>query len=303
MIYTVTFNPSLDYIVQLDSFQVGETNRTKTEQILPGGKGINVSMVLKNLDVDSVAIGFVGGFTGEEIEKLCTDLDLNVDFIHLKEGTSRINVKISAERETEINGQGPSVQEDLNKLYERLDYLQEGDILVLSGSIPSSMSEDTYKDILGYLKDKKILVVVDATGNLLMNALEYHPFLIKPNQKELEGFFDVKINTKEEALFYAKKLLERGVRNVIVSLGKDGAVMVTEKNQELSMEAPRGELKNSVGAGDSLIAGFLAKYIETEDFVQSFYYGVCTGSASAFSDTFATKEEVEELVQNLFDQK
>lgn len=298
MIYTVTFNPSLDYMVHVDDLTLGTTNRTLNEQIAPGGKGINVSLVLKNLCIDSAVLGFVGGFTGEQIEKLCKEKQLNTKFIHLKEGTSRINVKIASKEETEINGKGPSVLEDLDLLYGQLDDVQDGDVLVLSGSVPSMMSDECYKDILGYLKDKNIEVVVDATGFLLTKTFVYKPFLIKPNQKELEAIFNVKMKNKKDVIFYAKKLQEQGARNVIVSLGKDGAVMVTEKNQELSMKAPIGTLVNSVGSGDSLVAGFLAKYLDTNDFVQSFYYGVCTGSASAFSETFATKEEVEKLYQN-----
>lgn len=297
MIYTVTFNPSLDYIVDVSEFNTGVVNRTTGEKIFPGGKGINVSMVLKNLGSQSTALGFTAGFTGNEIERLLEEKGVDTDFISVSDGVSRINVKLRSDEETEINGQGPRISEDnINELYSKLDKLDENDVLVLAGSIPDVMPSSMYMDIMKYLSGKNIKIVVDATKNLLTNVLPYGPFLIKPNNHELGEIFGVEIKDKDDVIKYAKKLQEQGARNVLVSMAGDGAVLVTEDAQEFKAEAPKGELKNSVGAGDSMVAGFVYGYLKTNDYKQAFMYGVCTGSASAFSEELATKAEVDALL-------
>ena len=297
MIYTVTFNPSLDYIVSVDHFKAGQVNRTTDEIIFPGGKGINVSIVLKNLGFESTALGFMAGFTGDEICRLLEEKGITTDFIHVKKGLSRINVKMRSDEESEINGRGPEImQEDIDKLYRQLDKLKDGDTLVLAGSIPSVMPESMYMDIMKYLKDKKVNIAVDATKDLLVNVLPYPPFLIKPNNHELGEIFGVEITTKDDVVKYAKKLQEKGARNVLISMAGDGAVLVTEDGQEFRAEAPKGDLKNSVGAGDSMVAGFVAGYMTKKDYFEAFKMGVCTGSASAFSEELATKAEVEALL-------
>ena len=297
MIYTVTFNPSLDDIVDVSEFKTGVVNRTTGEKIFPGGKGINVSMVLKNLGSQSTALGFTAGFTGNEIERLLEEKGVDTDFISVSDGVSRINVKLRSDEETEINGQGPRISEDnINELYSKLDKLDENDVLVLAGSIPDVMPSSIYMDIMKYLSGKNIKIVVDATKNLLTNVLPYGPFLIKPNNHELGEIFGVEIKDKDDVIKYAKKLQEQGARNVLVSMAGDGAVLVTEDAQEFKAEAPKGELKNSVGAGDSMVAGFVYGYLKTNDYKQAFMYGVCTGSASAFSEELATKAEVDALL-------
>lgn len=302
MIYTVTFNPSLDYIISVDNFTIGRVNRTKEERIFPGGKGINVSIVLKNLGVESTALGFTAGFTGEEIKRLLVEKGVQPDFIQVREGLSRINVKLRSNEESEINGQGPVISEEyIKQLYARLDELTENDILVLAGSIPDSMSPSTYQDILSYLSDRKIQVVVDATKQLLLNVLPYHPFLIKPNNHELGEMFGVEITSKEDVVIYAKKLQEKGARNVLISMAGDGAVLITETGEIYKTEAPKGKVVNSVGAGDSMVAGFVYGYTTYKDYEKAFEYGVCTGSASAFSIDLATKEEVEQLLSQFKD--
>lgn len=297
MIYTVTFNPSLDYIVTVKDFKTGVVNRTVDEIIYPGGKGINVSMVLKNLGYDNTALGFMAGFTGDEICRLLEEKGVKADFIHVKKGVSRINVKLRSNEESEINGMGPAIEEkDIEKLYEKLDQLQDGDVLVLAGSIPSVMPESMYMDIMKHLQNKKLDIAVDATKDLLVNVLPYHPFVIKPNNHELGEIFGVTITEKDDVVKYAKKLQEKGARNVLISMAGDGAVLVTEDGQEFRAEAPKGELKNSVGAGDSMVAGFIAGYLATKDYGEAFKMGVCTGSASAFSEELATKAEVQALL-------
>lgn len=298
MIYTVTFNPSLDYIVTVESFTCGVVNRTKDETIFPGGKGINVSLVLKNLGYESTALGFLAGFTGNEIQRLLEEKGISADFIAVEKGMSRINVKLRSTQETEVNGQGPAIAaEDIHKLYQKLDVLQDGDILVLAGSIPDIMPSSIYMDIMKHLQDKKLKVVVDATKDLLQNVLQYHPFLIKPNHHELGEIFGVTIESKEDVVIYAKKMQEKGARNVLVSMAGDGAVLVTETGEVFMAEAPKGEVINSVGAGDSMVAGFLAGYLQQENYAEAFSMGVCTGSASAFSKELATKQEVLELLE------
>ena len=297
MIYTVTFNPSLDYIVTVDHFKAGEINRTADELIYPGGKGINVSIVLKNLGIENTALGFMAGFTGREIQRLLEEMGVTTDFIHVSNGTSRINLKMRSDQETEINGRGPVISDgDITLLYHQLDRLQQGDILALSGSIPSSMPETIYMDILRHLDGRGIAAAVDATKDLLVKVLPYHPFLIKPNNHELGELFQREITSKDDVVIYARKLQDMGARNVLVSMAKDGAVLVTENGDVYRAEAPKGILRNSVGAGDSMVAGFLAGYLKNRNYEEAFRWGVCTGSASAFSDALATKEEVEELL-------
>ena len=293
MIYTVTFNPSLDYIVSVDDFKLGLTNRTSSELILPGGKGTNVSTVLKNLGLESTALGFVAGFTGNEIVKRLNDIGIKSDFISIENGISRINLKLKSIDGTEINGAGPDISEEkVNELMDKLNQLKEGDVLVLAGSIPSSMSDNIYRDIMADLKDRGVMIVVDATKDLLLNVLEYHPFLIKPNNHELGEIFDVKLTTREEVIPYGRKLQEKGARNVLVSLAGEGAVLIAVDGQVFDAPAPKGKLINGVGAGDSMVAGFVAGWIEKQDYEYAFHMGVASGSASAFSENLATKEEI-----------
>ena len=296
MIYTVTFNPSLDYIVDVTDFKTGVVNRTTGEKIFAGGKGINVSMVLKNLGMSNTSLGFTAGFTGNEIKRLLAKKGVDTDFIEVEDGISRINVKLRSNEESEINGQGPVITEDnIKKLYEKLDCLKESDVLVLAGSIPDVMPSSMYMDIMKHLEGRGINIVVDATRNLLTNVLPYKPFLIKPNNHELGEIFGVEVTDKDDVIKYAKKLQEQGARNVLVSMAGDGAVLVTEDGQEFKANAPKGKLKNSVGAGDSMVAGFLAGYLAKGDYAEAFKMGLCTGSASAFSDQLATREEVEQV--------
>ena len=293
MIYTVTFNPSLDYIVSVDDFKLGLTNRTSSELILPGGKGTNVSTVLKNLGFESTALGFVAGFTGNEIVKRLNDMGIKSDFISIENGISRINLKLKSIDGTEINGAGPDISDEkVNELMDKLNQLKEGDVLVLAGSIPSSMSDNIYRDIMADLKDRGVMIVVDATKDLLLNVLEYHPFLIKPNNHELGEIFDVKLTTREEVIPYGRKLQEKGARNVLVSMAGEGAVLIAEDGQVFDAPAPKGKLINGVGAGDSMVAGFVAGWIEKQDYEYAFHMGVASGSASAFSENLATKEEI-----------
>ena len=298
MIYTVTFNPSLDYIVAVDNFTCGVVNRTKEEMIFPGGKGINVSMVLQNLGHKNTALGFLAGFTGREIQRLLEEKGIETDFITVDKGISRINVKLRSNQETEINGQGPAISEaDISKLYGKLDDLKDGDILVLAGSIPDVMPNSMYMDIMRYLQNKKLKIVVDATKDLLVNVLQYHPFLIKPNNHELGDIFGVTLESKEDVIRYARQLQQKGARNVLVSLAGAGAVLVAEDGSIFKAEAPKGTVVNSVGAGDSMVAGFLAGYLEHGSYAAAFRMGVCTGSASAFSRELATKAEVIALLE------
>ena len=314
MIYTVTFNPSIDYFVGVNELRLGMTNRTNHELMFPGGKGINVSLVLQNLGIASTALGFIGGFIGDEIVKRLDEWGCKTDFVRVKDGISRINVKIQSDdgtqklEETEINGQGPIILEgELELFYRKLDLLEEGDVLVLSGSIPSSMPGSVYEDVLEYLQGKGILSVVDATGQLLLKTLKYHPFLIKPNKQELEALFGVKLEKNADIICYAKKLQEMGAKNVLVSMAGDGAVLVDENGVVYESAAPKGKVVNSVGAGDSMVAGFLAGYIEDLEsgcvaesscYERAFKMGIAAGSASAFSERLATKEAVETILKN-----
>lgn len=300
MIYTVTFNPSLDYIVSVNDFQLGLTNRTDSELILPGGKGINVSTILMNLGIDSTAFGFAAGFTVEEIIREVEAMGIRSDFIKIDSGISRINLKLKNIDGTEINGSGPEISEEkIEELLRKLDILGEGDILVLAGSIPASMPADMYSTIMERLQHKNVTFIVDATKDLLINVLKYKPFLIKPNNHELGELFDVKLTTREEVIPYGKKLQKQGARNVLISMAGEGAVLVAEDGSVYEAPAPKGTLVNAVGAGDSMVAGFTAGWIEKKDYRHAFYMGVSAGSASAFSEYLATKEEIMDLYEKV----
>lgn len=297
MIYTVTFNPALDYVIKVDNFTLGAINRTKREDIYYGGKGLNVSTVLTNLGYESIALGFIAGFTGDVIEKGAESLGFSTDFIKLKEGLSRINVKLKSNEETEINGQGPMItKEDIDRLFEKLEKLKNNDILILSGSIPNTLDEDIYEKIMERLQKKDIQIVVDATKDLLLNVLKYRPFLIKPNNHELGEMFNVTLKNDEDIISYAKKLQEKGARNILISMAGDGAILITENGKVFKSEVPKGEVKNSVGAGDSMVAGFIAGYLTNNDYEEALKMGTAAGSASAFSEGLATKEKVISLL-------
>lgn len=301
MIYTVTFNPSLDYIVEVENLTLRATNRTSFEQMLPGGKGLNVSFVLKNLGYDTTALGFLAGFVGEEIERRVAETGVTTEFRKLNRGCSRINMKVRNVDGTEINGMGPEIPaKDVEELMARLKALKQEDILVLAGSIPSSMPATIYSDIMEQLKENGPEVVVDATKNLLLNVLPYRPFLIKPNHHELGEIFGVTLETREAVVPYAKKLQEQGAKNVLVSMGGLGAVLVDEQGGVHMSEAPAGTVVNSVGAGDSMVAGFIAGWLEKKEYEHAFCMGLAAGSASAFSENLATREEVARVYQKSF---
>lgn len=298
MIYTVTFNPSLDYVIQVDDLTLGNVNRTTKEAVFPGGKGVNVSVMLSNLGISSTALGFIAGFTGEQLKKMLTEFGCDTDFIELKEGLTRINVKINSNEESEINGQGPDISNAaIEQLFEKLQNLKEGDILVLAGSIPNTIPENIYEIIMEKLQEKGIRVVVDATKDLLLNVLKYHPFLIKPNNHELGEMFGVTLNSDEEIITYAKKLQEKGAENVLVSMAGDGAILITEDGAIYKGLPPKGKVVNSVGAGDSMVAGFLTGFLNTGDYEKAFRLGIATGSATAFLAWLATKEDVVSLLR------
>lgn len=297
MIYTVTMNPSLDYTVEADKFCVGMTNRTKSESILPGGKGINISIVLNNLGIDSMILGFLAGFTGDELKNKLTQIGLKHEFIEVKEGFTRINVKLKSIDGTEINGMGPKIDEnDIEALLDKLSCCKKGDIVFLAGSVPLGVSDEIYMDICTKMERKEVLVVVDATKNLLKNTLQYHPFLIKPNKQELEEIFGVSITNKQEVVTFAKKLRQMGARNVLVSLSKEGSVFVCENGNVMSMPAHKGKLVNAVGAGDSMVAGFIAGLLEKQDYEYAYKFAAAAASASAFSENLATKEGIKAFI-------
>ena len=297
MIYTVTFNPSLDYIESVRNFEEGSVNRVSDEMILPGGKGINVSIVLNNLGMESHLLGFIAGFTGKEIERMVSDDGCISEFIKVDNGFSRINVKMRSEKESEINGIGPAISNsEMTQLLDKLDKLKEGDVLVLAGSIPASIPDTIYYDIMKMLSDRKIMIVVDATKDLLLNVLPLHPFLIKPNKQELAEMMNLENLSKEDIVKNAFELQKRGARNVLVSMAGEGAILVTEDGNVYSSAAHKGNVVNSVGAGDSMVAGFIYGYLKNKDYKEAFETGLCAGSASAFSENLATKEQVEELL-------
>lgn len=310
MIYTVTFNPSLDYVISVDDFQTKQINRTKRELIFPGGKGINVSMILSELGIANTALGFVAGFTGVELQKQLQDKGVLTDFIMVKDGITRINVKMRAtmtnpesenqqsyDEETEINGQGPEVtSEELGLLLDKICTLTEEDVLVVSGSVSKGVPQNIYAEIVKLCNERNIKIVVDASSALLWNTLEYAPFLIKPNHHELGDIFNRELQSHEEIVFYAKELQNRGARNVLVSAGENGAVLVAEDGVVYEMNAPQGDVLNSVGAGDSMVAGFLAGYLDTNNFEEALKLGICAGSATAFSYGSGTKAEIDNLL-------
>ena len=300
MIYTVTFNPSLDYIVSVNDFRPGLTNRTSSELILPGGKGINVSTVLGNLGIENTALGFIAGFTGNEIVRRLGLMGVTTDFIRIDSGDSRINLKLRSIEGTEINGRGPDISADaVRQLMEKLDATGSGDILVLAGSIPSSIPDDIYKKILDRLSGRDMHTVVDATGDLLVNVLFHHPFLVKPNNHELGEIFGVKLRTRDGIVPYAEKLRKMGARNVLVSMAGEGAVLAAENGNVYTAPAPEGTLVNGVGAGDSMVAGFLAGWMEKQDYLHAFRMGLSAGSASAFSEYLASRLEIEAVYRQL----
>ena len=297
MIYTVTLNPSLDYIMHLDSLKTNTMNRSNKEEVYPGGKGLNVSLVLNNLNVPNRALGFIAGFTGNEIERLVHKYGVESDFIVLDRGTSRINVKLSEENETEINGVGPQITpQDLRDLYQKLEPLKDGDFLVLAGSIPNGVPDDIYKKIMKSLSDKNIHFVVDATKDLLLSVLKYKPFLVKPNRFELAETFGVELKNEDDIVIYARRLQDMGAQNVLISLGENGAILLTHDGDIINAPVLKGTAFNTVGAGDSMVAGFIAGYIKTKNLMQALRLGVAAGSATAFSPWLATKDEIDELL-------
>ena len=305
MIYTITFNPALDYITQVENFKTGEINRTKTETILPGGKGLNVSIVLKNLGIENTALGFVAGFTGEELIRKLEAQGIKTDFIKVKEGITRINVKISSfndnkVEETALNGMGPQItKKNIDELLNKIQNMTGNDFVILSGNIPKNLENNVYEKICKILKEKGITFIVDSTQDLLINVLKYNPFLIKPNKEELEETVKHNIHTKEDIINSAKTLQEMGAQNVLVSLGDDGAILITKEGETYFSEAPKGQVINTVGAGDSMVAGFLAGYYKTKDYEYALKMGVSAGSASAFSVNLATKDKVDFIFKQL----
>ncbi len=296
MIYTLTLNPAVDYYVTLDDFTIGKVNRTKSEKISFGGKGINVSLVLKELGVKSIAMGFVGGFTGEAIENHLIQNDVDCDFVKIAVNT-RINVKLN---DTDINATGPDVsQDELERLYKKLDNLCDEDTLILSGSVPKSLPQNIYSTIIERLQNKSINFVVDAEKNLLLETLKYKPFLIKPNHHELGDIFGVAINNFEDAVFYAKTLKQKGAKNVMVSLGEKGAVLLDENGKTYIQEAPKGQVISTVGAGDSAVAAFLAEYLNSNDYKNSLKLAVAAGSATAFSNGLATRDKIAKIHESI----
>ena len=298
MIYTVTLNPSIDYIVHMDGLTLGITNRTVSEEYYYGGKGINVSCVLAELDLDSTAIGFTAGFTGEAIEKGIKNERITTEFIRLKSGMSRINIKIKAGEETEINGQGPDISpEELEQLMQKLDDIKDGDTLVLAGSIPSTLPDDVYEKMLERIDGKAVRIVVDATKKLLLNSLKYHPFLIKPNRQELSEIFGVEVKSEEDTERYAKELQKMGARNVLISLGGEGAMLIDEYGQKHKAGVLKEKVINTVGSGDSMVAGFVAGYEKEQSYPFALKLGSVCGNATAFLPGLATKEKINELLK------
>lgn len=305
MIYTVTLNPSIDYIVNLNQLVEGRVNRVSMEYFYAGGKGVNVSQILNEHGIRNCALGFISGFTGDFIQDTLTKKGIKTDFIRLSEGYSRINMKIKTDQEeTEINGMGPKLpQEEIDRLYRQLDALTSNDTLVLAGSIPATLSEDFYEKVMKYVQKKEVKVVVDATKNLLLNVLKYRPFLIKPNHHEIAEMFEVTITKTDELLHYGTRLKEMGARNVLISMGGEGAILLAENGEIYRSNVPKGTVKNSVGAGDSMVAGFLAGFEKNACYEEALRLGAASGSATAFSSDVATLDEIMKLVQEINIQK
>lgn len=306
MIYTVTFNPAIDYIAKVSNLKMNEINRATSEKILAGGKGINVSVVLKNLGIESIAFGFIAGFTGNEIKRRVEEFGIKTDFVYIPDKFSRINVKLQANvdgkitEETAINGEGPKISEEkINEFMQKIEKIEKDDFIVLAGSVSRNMRDDIYEKICGKVKEKGAKIVADATGKLLVNVLKHKPFLIKPNKKELEEIFEKEINTNEEVIFYARKLQEMGAENVLISMDKEGAILITKDKNMLYSEAPKGKVVNSVGSGDSMVAGFITGFITHNDYEKALKMGIAAGSASAFSKDLATKEEILYYLSNM----
>ena len=300
MIYTLTMNPSLDYVMEIDTLTVGQMNRSQNTYLLPGGKGINVSMVLKELEMPSIAILPVAGFTGEKLLKMMEEKGVEYEAIEIACGNTRINVKVLGNQETELNADGPNLSEEEKEiLFDRIKQLSEDDYLILSGSVPKALGDNFYADIMKLLMEKEVNIILDTTGENFKNALMYQPFLVKPNQSELETFFGMKADSKEMLTDMAEKIRALGAKNVLVSLGDKGAFLLTEKGQIYWQTAPNGKVKNTVGAGDSMVAGFVAEYIQSKDMKKALQQGIAAGSASAFSKNLATKEEIDALMKNL----
>ena len=299
MIYTVTFNPAIDYIAEINNLNKNEINRAISEKILAGGKGINVSVVLKNLGIESVALGFIAGFTGQEIKRMVEEFGIKTDFVYLPDKFSRINVKLQSNvagvisEETAINGEGPKIcEQEIEEFMKKIDKIEKDDFIVLAGSVSRSMKDDIYEKICIKVKQKGAKIVADATGKLLVNVLKHNPFLIKPNKKELEEIFEDEIKTDEEVVYYARKLQEMGAENVLISMDKDGAILITKNQDLLYSKAPTGKVINSVGSGDSMVAGFLMGFLTHNNYEKAMKMGIAAGSASAFSENLATKDEI-----------
>ena len=299
MIYTVTFNPAIDYISEINNLKNNEINRAISEKILAGGKGINVSIVLKNLGIESIALGFIAGFTGQEIKRKVEEFGIKTDFVFIPDKFSRINVKLQSNNsgviteETAINGEGPKISEqEISEFMEKIEKINKDDFIVLAGSVSRSLKDDIYEKICSKVKEKGVKIIADATGKLLVNVLKHNPFLIKPNKKELEEIFEKQIETDEEIVHYARKLQEMGAENVLISMDKDGAILITKDKKLLYSQAPKGKVINSVGSGDSMVAGFITGYLTHKDYEKALKMGIAAGSASAFSKNLATKEEI-----------
>lgn len=299
MIYTVTFNPAIDYIAEINNLKKNDINRATSEKILAGGKGINVSVVLKNLGIESIALGFIAGFTGQEIKRKVEEFGVKTDFVYIPDKFSRINVKLQSSEvgeireETAINGEGPKITEqEINEFMKKIEKIEKDDFIVLAGSVSRSMNDDIYEKICSKVKEKGAKIVADATGKLLVNVLKHNPFLIKPNKKELEEIFEKVMETDEEVVFYARKLQEMGAENVLISMDKDGAILITKDKKLLYSKAPKGKVINSVGSGDSMVAGFITGYLTHNDYEKALKMGIAAGSASAFSKNLATKDEI-----------
>lgn len=300
MVYTVTLNPALDYVMQVKKLRFDDINRAYFEDLHYGGKGINVSVVLKRLGVENKAMGFVAGFTGKRLEEMLKDEGIDCSFLHLKKGDTRINVKIKSETELDINARGPQIEEeDIEKLISSLDIIKSGDCLVLAGSIPENLPSDIYERMLSRLEGKGINFVVDTTGDLLLSALKYKPFLIKPNHHELGDLFGVKADSDEKIVFYSKKLQEMGARNVLVSRGSKGATLTCESGKVLNIGIARGKIVNTVGSGDSMVAGFIAGYLENGDYKHALRLGAACGNATAFCEALAEAKDIQSAYQKL----